>query len=45
MLDCGCPKLLVVDDNDSNVFVIQNYCRMLRLATDVVSISCPKPWM
>ncbi len=31
---CGCRQLLIVDDNEYNLFVLQNYLKSLRLVAD-----------
>ena len=36
--ECGCPKLLIVDDSDCNLFVLQNYLRCVGLIADEVII-------
>lgn len=34
--NCSCPKLLIVDDSDANVFVLQGYCSLKSIPYDVV---------
>lgn len=33
---CDCSKLLVVDDNDANIFVLQGYSKIQKICCDTV---------
>ncbi len=33
---CGCPKVLLVDDTESNLFVLKSYMKSAGLAADQV---------
>eukprot|EP01022_Parablepharisma_sp_SALTPOND_P025979 TRINITY_DN613_c0_g1_i3.p3 TRINITY_DN613_c0_g1~~TRINITY_DN613_c0_g1_i3.p3 ORF type:complete len:575 (-),score=51.54 TRINITY_DN613_c0_g1_i3:8023-9747(-) len=35
---CECAKLLIVDDNDCNIYVLQSYSKASKLQHDIVSI-------
>ncbi|MDR3548982.1 MAG: hypothetical protein P4M11_12090 [Candidatus Pacebacteria bacterium] len=36
---CNCTPLLIVDDNDYNLFVLQSYCSIINISADIVSAS------
>jgi len=33
---CDCPKLLIVDDSDANIFVLSGFCSIENIKFDVV---------
>ncbi len=37
---CSCPKVLIVDDNEANLFVLQNYMGCVGQTADEVRATC-----